>query len=188
MSDRNQQERVELGQNIMAAFRYIREVFIETVQLITILDDLMGADWQPPSSDAITEGLSRDLKRPTDWLVKAIFRFYHRIDEPGARKGITVVYLDRHTDQPILIGGRIDHPADQIAGPDDPRHRWDLRKAWFEKGPEGKKADGTLYRVRLDEPDSEVTGAEAQVFAVPLVSIQSEDDIRTKVYDELMKL
>jgi len=188
MTKGNQQERVELGQNIVAAFRYIREVFIETVQLITILDDLMGADWKPPSSDAITEGLSRDLKRPRDWLVKQIFRFYHHIDEPSARKGITVIYLDRNVDQPILIGGRIDYASGKATDAQDAHRRWDLKKAWFEEGAEDKETDGTIYGVEPDEPPLADRIRRARVFAIPLVSIQSEDDIRTEVYERLMDL
>jgi hypothetical protein len=187
MVDQNQEAQLELGQSISTAFEYIQAVYEETRHLIDILDDLVAPEWKPPSSSYVTTGLSQSLQSPTKWLVKKLFRNYHRTDEPDARVGITIAYLHPRIDEPILIGGRIDYPPDQIAGPDDPSHRWDLRKAWFERGPEEKKADGTLYSVRFDEADSKDGEAEARVFAIPLVGIQSEDDIQTKVYDKLMR-
>ena len=188
MNDNNHRMDFEVGRDIRLAFTYVRAVFRETAQLIDILDEMMGPGWKPPRSAAITEGLSRDLKRPDDWVVSDVFRIYHRRDEPDARVGITITYLHPRIDQPILIGGRIDYPPDQIAGPDDTSHRWDLRNAWFEAGSEDKKTDGTPYRVRFDDATPEDGAAEAEIFAIPLVGIQFEDDIRNKVYDRLMDL
>jgi hypothetical protein len=188
MSERNQQTQIQLGKNIEMAFGYVQQVFRETAQIMTRLDELMGHNWESPYTNYVSRDLSSALHRPNAWLTRACYRIYHSTKDPDARRGITVVYRGYEIEQPILIVGRVEYVPGQGAHAREVGDPWDLRKAWFEKGPEDKKADGTLYPVRFDEAESEDSAAEAQVFAIPLVSIQSEDDIRTEVYDRLMAL
>ncbi len=178
----------ELGTSIKLAFEYVRQVFKETAQLMTKLDDLMGADWTPCYGNTITKDVSRDLQRPGDWLARGCFRLYERKGDPGVRKGIAVRYVGGGIERPILIGGRLDYVLAKGSAAPEASDHWDLRHAWFEAGPEDKRIDGTVY---CAEPEEALLGDHvdaAQVFAIPLVSIASEDDIRTEVYDRLMDL
>jgi hypothetical protein len=185
MNDRNNQQ--QLGAEVLDAFKYVQEIYRETKELITILDEMVGRQWDPPSSAAITAEFSRDLRKPHDWLVTDVYRIYHRMDRPGQRIGITIKYVDDSPIvEPILIGGRIDYASREATAAVQVPDRWVLRKAWFERSPENKEVDGTVYRVSFDEAPPWDCQAEATVFAVPLVSIQSKGDIRTKIYDRLM--
>ena len=188
MRDEGRGASTELGPSIRLAFDYVRQVFKETAQLMTRLDDLMGAEWQSCYGNTITKDLSRDLQRPGDWLARGCFGLYEREGKPGVRKGMTVVYVGRGIEQPILIGGRLDYVLADGTGAPVASDHWDLRNAWFEAGPEDKTVDGTVYRVELGEAALREHVEAARVFAIPLVSVGSEDDIRIEVYDRLIDL
>lgn len=149
---------------------------------------MIGQHWELPSSAAISADFSRDLRRPDNWLITDVYRIYHRVDEPARRVGITVVYVDSRIDQPILIGGRVDYASEAAVVEVEVPDRWILKRLWFQVCRETKALDGTPYRVRLDEAPPWGCPVEGTVFAVPLVSIQSKDDVQREICNRLMQL
>ncbi len=188
MSDRGHQTDTELGKQIALAFQYIQQIFRETAQLMTKLDDLMGADWTPAYGNRITRDVTSHLAHPDDWLVREVFRIYDSRESPGVRKGISVAYWGNGIEQPILIGGRMDYFVAEGADHPEVLGHWDLSNAWFDESPEDKRIDGSIYRVEPTEAPLKDHLREAQVFAIPLVSVQSEEDIGAEVYDRLREL
>jgi len=187
MDDGDYRARIELGRNITLTFEYVQQVFREIAQLMRQLDDLMGADWRPTYGNRTTKEVTSHLGYPRHWLVRASFRIYDSQKDPGLRKGITVTYWGSGIEQPLLIGGRMDYIVHDEEGTLKDDH-WDLWSAWFQEGSEDKRVDGTIYPVIPEQSVLKDHVREARVFAIPLVSIESEEDIRTKVYDRLMAL
>jgi hypothetical protein len=186
MNNGNSLERSNLGRNMGLAFRYIQQIFKETAQLMRKLDSLMGKDWIPTYGNRTTRDVTSRIDDPDYWLVEASFRIYDSKNEPSIKKGITIVYWGENIDQPILIVGKMSYILDSTTGRPKSTQHWDLWDAWFERDHEGKKTDGTVYEVKYEQEDDYIE--EARVFAIPLVSIQSEDDIKTKIYDKLINL
>lgn len=186
MNSTNRSERSELGRNMKLAFRYIQQIFKETAQLMRKLDNLMGKDWIPTYGNRTTRDVTSHLDSPEYWLVEASFRIYDSINEPNVKKGITVVYWPEEYDEPILIAGKIDYVLDSETGKPKQQQHWDLWGAWFVKDYEERKTNSTIYQTTYQLDDDYIK--EARVFAIPLVSIQAEDDIRTKIYDKLIAL
>lgn len=187
MAETDNQARERRGRNVTLAFEYVQQVCTETAQLMRKLDDLMGAGWESRYDNRTTKEVTSHLGHPRHWLVRASFRIYEGRGEPSLRKGITVVYWGNGIEQPILIGGQIDYIIHDESGRLEDDH-WDLWSAWFEEEPEDKKIDGTIYRVEPDDPPLTDRVRRARVFALPLVSIHSEEDVRTEVYDRLTDL
>ncbi len=186
MNDRNPLERSELGRNMNLAFRYVQQIFRETAQMMKTLDSLMGEDWTPTYGNRTTRGVTSHINDPDYWLVQGSFRIYSSKSEPSIKKGITVAYWDEDYDQPIIIAGKLDYILDPTTGNPKAQEHWDLWHAWFSEGYGDRKTDGTIYETKYESENDYVK--QARVFAIPLVSIQSENDIRTKIYDKLIAL
>lgn len=179
-------ERNELGRNMTLAFRYIQQIFKETAQLMRKLDNLMDKEWIPTYGNRTTKDVTSHLGDPDYWLVQASFRIYDSINKANIKKGITVIYWHEDYDQPILIAGTLDYILDDptirsLKGQD----HWDLWNAWFTDYKD-RKTDGTIYQTKYEAENDYIK--EAKVFAIPLASIQSEDDIKNKIYDKLITL
>ena len=190
MNDRNYSERSDIGRNMGLAFRYIQQIFRETAQLMMTLDSLMGKDWTPTYGNRTTRDVTSHIADPDYWLVQASFRIYDNTKEPNIKKGITVEYWGEDYDEPILIAGKIDYILDpKTQRPKEQRH-WDLYEAWYARDYKDRMADGTIYSTKyeLEDDDRSTYIDEAKVFAIPLASIQSEDDIKTKIYDRLITM
>lgn len=186
MNNVDPSERSILGRNMGLAFRYIQQVFKETAQLMKKLDSLMGKDWIPTYGNRTTRDVTSHIDDPEYWLVEASFRIYDSKNEPSIKKGITVVYWGKNVDEPILIVGKMRYILDSATGRPKGLGHWDLWDAWFERDYEGKQTDGTVYQIKYEQEGDYIE--DAKVFAIPLVSIQSEDDIKTKIYDKLIDL
>jgi len=186
MSDRDYQVPDDPGRGITLAFEYIQRVYHETAQLMGRLDDLVAAEWPPARGNLITSELSRNLNRPDDWLATKCFRIYSSKTETGVRRGITVVYCGEGIDQPILIGGQLDYILGNNTDGLAASGYAVFSTAWLKQGPEDKLVDGSVHRVDTTEGPLKDRIRHARLFAIPLVSIQSQDDIRTEVYGRLM--
>lgn len=186
MNSTSRSERRELGRNMTLAFKYIQQIFKETAQLMRELDKLMGRDWKSTYGNRTTINVTSHLTDPENWLVAASFRIYDSINEPNVKKGITVPYWPEKCDQPILIAGKIDYILDSETGKPKQQDYWDLWRAWFSEDYDEREINGTIYQTKYQPEDDYIK--EAIVFAIPLVSIQGEDDIRTKIYDKLIAL
>lgn len=186
MSDRNPSGRGDLGRNMNLAFRYVQQIFKETAQLMKKLDSLMGKDWIPTYGNRTTRDVTSHINDPDYWLVEASFRIYDRKNAPNIKKGITVAYWGEDYDQPILIAGKLDYILDPTTGNLKGQYHWDLWDAWHSEDYRDRKTDGTIYETKYESENDYIK--QAKVFVIPLVSFQSEDDIKNKIYDKLITL
>jgi hypothetical protein len=168
------------------AFTYIQQIFRETAQLMRTLDTLMGKDWQFTFGNRTTRDVTSHIDDPEWWLPEASFRIYDSIKEPSIKKGITIQYWHKDLDQPILIGGKLVYHLDSKSKKPKNQQHWDLWGAWFERGIEDPRIDGSVYKVEYEQEGDYIEASE--VFALPLTSITSENAIKTKVYDKLISL
>ncbi len=187
MSDRDS-ERSSIGKNMGLAFRYVQQIFKETAQLMRQLDSLMGKDWMPTYGNRTTKEVTSHLGWPENWLVEASFRIYDYKIEPSIRKGITVAYWGKEIEEPILIAGKMNYILDEKTGKPKTDDHWDLWRTWSEEDYGNKKIDGSIHHVTPEESPLKEYIKTAEVFALPLVAIQSEDDIKTKIYEPLTAL
>jgi len=188
MKNRNHSKKQDHGRNIALAFRYIQQIFKETSQLMKKLDSLMGKDWIPTYGNRTTKEVTSQLAYPESWLVQGSFRLYSSRKEPSIRKGITIAYWSDEIEEPILIAGKLNYILDETTGRPKAEDHWDLWYAWFEKDFEKKIIDGSVQKVKIEATPLRDYIREAKAFAIPLVSIQSETDIKTKLYDKLRDL
>jgi hypothetical protein len=188
MNNGNHLKSSDLGKNIGLAFKYIQQIFKETSQLMKKMDSLMGKDWIPTYGNRTTKEVTSHLSNPENWLVEASFRIYDSKMESNIKRGITVAYWSKEIEEPILIGGKMDYILDEKTKKPKNHDHWDLWSIWFEEEYEKKITDGSICYIRPGESQLKSYIKEAKVFAVPLVSIQSEDDIKTRVYDLLIEL
>jgi hypothetical protein len=180
----------DLGRNMELVFEYVQQIFKETAQLMKKLDSLMpvGKDWMPTYGNRTTKEVTSHLEEPERWLVEASFRIYDSKKDPAVKKGITITYWGEDIDQPILIGGKIVYKLDgQRKGPVRDDH-WDLWSLWFQEG-EGKHITyGNIFKVVPQETNLKDYIQEAVVFAIPLASVCSEDDVKNKIHSRLVSL
>jgi len=188
MKNRDHSQIEGLGKSIGLAFRYIQQIFKETSQLMQKLDTLMGKDWSSAYGSRTTKEVTSQLGSPEAWLVEASFRIYNSKKESNIKKGITVAYWSKEIEEPILVAGKLDYILDDQTGRPKAEDHWDLWSAWFEENYEGKNPDGSIYRIQPEESHLKDYIKEALLFAIPLVSIKSEADIKTKIYDKLVAL
>lgn len=186
MNDEKSLERNTLGMNMDLVFRYVQQIFRETAQLMKKLDSLIGKDWTPTYGNRTTTGVTSHIDDPDYWLVHASFRIYNSKNALNIKKGISIVYWNEGCDQPILIAGKLDYILDSTNTGPKGHDYWDLYYAWFSEDYKDRKTDGTIYQTKYESENDYIK--QAIVFAIPLVSIQSEDDIRTKIYDKLITL
>ncbi len=188
MKNRNHSQIEDLGKRIGLAFRYIQQIFKETSQLMQKLDTLMGKDWSSAYGSRTTKEVTSQLGSPEGWLVEASFRIYNSKKESNIRKGITVAYWSKEIEEPILVAGKLDYILDDQTGRPKAEDHWDLWFAWFEENYEKKRTDGSVHEGKPEDSHLRDYIREVKVFAIPLVSIQSEADIKTKIYDKLIAL
>ena len=187
MSNKEISKNSDLGRNMELAFGYVQQIFKETSQLMKKLDNLMpvGKDWIPTYGNRTTKEVTSHLEDPEGWLVEASFRIYDSTKDLSIKKGITVTYWGKDIDQPVLIVGKINYILDEKAKRPIKDDHWDLWYLWFEEDCEKHESNGTVFKVIPRESRLKEYIKEASIFAIPLVSVSSEDDVKNKVYDKL---
>jgi len=171
------------GENIIKAFRFIQKFYSEIAQLFLKLDDLMEREgWDSARGNTTTSDVSKDIQKPAKWLPDGSFRLYENKSFANVRKGIIACYIHEKLKEPILILGAITyHKMDEAQD-------WDIWNLWF-YGP-GEKNVGLLFSE--DEPKRnfirEGIIKKANLFAINLVDITNEEDIKNKVFKKLLSL
>lgn len=180
----------DLGRNMQLVFEYVQKNFKETAQLMKKLDSLMpvGKDWIPTYGNRTTKEVTSHLDDPERWLVEASFRIYDSKKEPNIKKGITITYWGKDIDQPILVAGKINYMLDRQTKRPIKDDHWDLWYLWFGENVEKHESNGKIFKVIPRETHLKEYIKEASVFAIPLVSVRSEDDVKNKIYDRLSSL
>jgi len=174
------------GENITKAFVFIQNFYKEVAQLIVKLDDLMEKEgWTSARGSTTTSEVSVGLKSPEKWLPDASFRLYENAKGDRVRKGIVPCYIyEGRIEEPLLIMGRITY--EKV----DKAQDWDIYNLWFddtkERVPykeykESRPENRDLF-IEKDVID------EAVLYAINLVDVGNEEDIKNKVYKKLSAL
>ncbi len=169
------------GPEILRVFQYVQQVFRECQQLIIKLDGLMAPEWKPLYGSRITRDVTSSLYDPDHWLVEAIFRIYD-FEEPLVNKGITISFWGDKIEEPIITIGKIVYS--DIAK----RGHWDLWYMWFDDEVlpiDKRKLDGTV----LEHSPKDYDFIESvRILSLPLVEIQSDNDVENKIFKKLIEL
>lgn len=186
MSERNEDASI-LGKRITHSFTYVQQIYQETSSLLQKLDELMRREkWEPLYGNRITRDVSASLVWPNYWLASAVFRIYQNQAEKLIRKGVSIRFCENDLDRPALIAGKITYKDIDQNRYDNP---WDLELVWFSENNESNKLDGR-ERSFTEIKESNLTEyvSTATLFAYPLTEIQTEEDIKSKISDNLIKL
>jgi hypothetical protein len=177
---------IDQGKNMRLAFEYVQQIFRETSQLMKKLDSLMGKDWVPTYGNRTTRDVTSHIDEPDGWLVEAVFRIYNSRKEPRVKKGITIAFWGDDIEEPILVAGKLKYVVDKTSKKIAKDNHWDLWGGWFYNDSGVPIADGVVRE--LNDKSKVEHVLDAKGFAIPLVSITSEKDIKTKIYDKLIIL
>ena len=168
------------GKEITTVFRYVQQVFRESQQILAKIDSLMAPDWKTAYGNRVTKEVSSHFKRPEEWLVEAVFRVYQG-NSKLINKGINISYWGEDLEEPLITACKITYS--DIKG----RDHWDILNAWFYWPQDDLeiKPDG---RVFIYKPEEDDYIEEIKVFSLPLVTIENDQDIETKIFKPLMAL
>ena len=171
------------GENIVTAIRYIQNFYSEVAQLFTRLDDLMQQkEWTSARGNTTSRECSTDLLKPKMWLPKGNFRLYENERRPNLRKGITICYNHEEINEPLLICGTITY--NDIKEAED----WDMWDLWFEDKQQ-KILNTNYFDFDLDkERLNQKLGKKNCIYAMNLVQISTEEDIKEKIFKKLMEV
>jgi len=175
------------GKNISLAIEYVQRIFRESNQVIRHLDNLMEKEsYSHLYGNTVTRDLSHDLEKPEQWLPDSIFRYYRQTDDNKTIRGITITYWndEEPIEEPILIGAVFTCSKFDV----QERKYWDIWRLWFKDDEEKLKSiDGNFHDCNLEDEEVKDRIIKAKVFAIPLVSISSNEDIYNKVYKRLIE-
>ena len=99
-----------------------------------------------------------------------------------------MAYWSNDIEEPVLVAGKMEYLMDETGTKIKNQDHWDLWHAWFDDVFEAKRWDGTVYPSKMEDSHIKDYLKTAVLFGFPLVSISSEEAVRTKVYDGLIKL
>lgn len=174
---------------------FIEEVLRFCKQVSDMLgaaDRLMGeSGWRPWSNTAAYER-SGHIYEPNKWFPCEVFRFYATEDNLSILPFISVLLFDRYNEfydfnEPLITAGWFDYGKGKKIG-----KNWYYWYARFHGYIENRKDDGTLYSVTpaSDWPEDQqkynFKFRDFHTFGLPLISIQTAEDLKTKVTDILL--
>lgn len=168
------------GQEILSVFRYVQQVFRETQRILLKMDSLMGPEWKPVYGNRITKEVTSSLVDPERWLVEAVFRIYESTN-PLVNKGLTITFWG-DIEEPVITAGML------VYSDIKSRDHWDLWNSWFTWNPyeETKMSlDGQVVKYKPDEGNNI---NEVKVFSLPLINMENDIDVESKIFRPLEKL
>lgn len=169
------------GENITKAFIFIQKFYSEVAQLFTKVDDLMEKErWDSAKGNTTTSEVSKDLLKPTQWLPSRSFRLYKNEKFPNVRIGLIVCYGHENIEEPLLIIGKIDYKDIQDA------EYWDMWNLWFNDKQQKTLNEDNFSFDPDDEDLSKKLGGKCWIHAMNLVEINSEEDIKNKIFDKII--
>lgn len=176
----------EKGENIVKAFKFIQRFYKEVSQLLRKLDDLMEENgWTSAKGNTTTSEVSKDLQKPEKWLPDGSFRLFENEKFPHIRKGIVINYVfEDRIKEPILILGRVKYKTLEKA------QDWDIWNLWFDD-----RKERVLYKDYLEsKPENKMWYLEkgvideASLYAMNLLDLANEEDIKDKIFQKLSEL
>ncbi len=179
------------GEQILKGLREARKFFEQVSLLIQTADDLLAAEgWEVLSSWQCTELLGH-VSRPKEWMPTNVYRYYV-VDEDS----------ELNKDLALLLGVLLE-PEKAWAGFKEPWITWGLLQfsseknarefkdwAWVDVHSESEyPPDGHPYQYKRTSEDRGEEQAELVFYstmALPLVQIQSAEDLKEKVIKPLL--
>ena len=170
------------GQEIVTVFRYVQQVFQECQRIFLKLDNLMAPEWKTIYGNRTTKDVTSSLQDPERWLVEAIFRMYETHDKL-VNLGITISFWG-NISEPVITAGKIVYTETKE------RDHWDLWNSWFSWAPgdeSEKSLDGSVLEYQLSENRNHGI-SNVKIFSLPLVALENDFDLETKIFKPLMSL
>jgi len=183
------------GERILEGLAEARK-FLGQVSLLvqTVEDELASKGWAAYGYGNKAATLTGHLRRPDEWMPRAVFRFFVRDEEDEGKRDLLLfigVLLDPKErypgfKEPLLTCGVYVFMAGTREEPGYKGYEWD--EHWVEGPLQGDYApDGKFYH-EDDTSDLESYGLQYTVLmAVPLISITSEDGLKQTVVNPLLE-
>ena len=180
------------GANIVELFQQTRKI-CEQIGLLLITQEaqMNEKNWKTDRSTAVSD-MSYSINNPSMWIPIVAFRFYQNEKCPNMLAFVSIL-LDNHwydeysITEPLITAGFFDYGEEKVNGD------WEYRFA---------RIYGYLSKEYNVTPDSEPFSfnrsmldsrynwrfQNGKVFALPLVSIENDKDIKSKITNKLLKL
>ena len=179
------------GKNILKSFKQTRKICEQVAMLLRTADEQMSkADWNIESNFALSD-LSYSILNPAGWIPIAAHRFYRHKNHPN-RLAYVSALLDDHWDgaytiaEPLITAGFLDSGQTEMSSTEN----WYARYYGHLSRHHSLKADGQPFRFdrAMLPPNLQGKFENGTVFAVPLVSITSADDVVSLITGKLLNL
>jgi hypothetical protein len=183
------------GTNILKMVQQTRNFCDQIATLLKTANVQMKKHSWESMNTAITE-TSQSINYPTQWIATAAFQFYKNKNYPNRLLYISVIF-DNDVDEeytieePIVTAGSLDYGNGQVEENLGNEVWWYSRLyGYLQKYPDQKNGDdGYSFdkkTARLLDPQGHFESGE--LFAVPLVLLRNDKDIKMKITDRLLGL
>ncbi len=180
------------GKNILDLFQQTRKIFEQVALLLRTQEVQMEKkNWKTDRGTAISD-MSYHIKYPSWWIPIVAFRFYLNKTNPNKLAFVSVL-LDNHwgdeytIQEPLITAGFLDFGKEKADGNLDYSYAriygYLSNKHNLEPNSESFSFDMSML-----PPSFKGDFKSGKVFALPLVSIENDKDIRSKITDKLLKL
>ncbi|MGF1628697.1 MAG: hypothetical protein ACFCUT_04450 [Kiloniellaceae bacterium] len=173
------------GKVIRRVIEQVRELHRSVSLLIRTAESAMNeAGWQNGGSGSYAlHEFSYSIDRPDKWMPWEVFRFFKHPDHPTKWASIAVLLDDAEgrLAEPVVTGALFEFPTAEAVG----------FQNWFAsiyKAIPGREADGQIHEAARAELSQDWQSSFDRVWclALPLVDINSEDDLREKIVGRLL--
>jgi len=182
----------DAGTNLSGFIQEILKLCKQISDMLGAADRLMGEDgWQPISNTAAFER-SGSLYEPQKWFPSEVFRLYISENSPHILAFVSVLLFDRykefdHFTEPVISAGWLDYGTGKKVG-----KNWEYWYARFHGYMEDRKDDGALCELTpsadwpQDQKKYDYKFKTANTFGFPLMSINTAEDLKSKITDQLL--
>jgi len=169
----------EKTENLKRAFDYIRTFYNEVAQLLSDIMDLMSKKgWDPPAG-AITDGLSYSLEYPDQWMCNYIYKNFVNKEIDTHIKGVVIFFDEHMTSFPVsIVCGKIKESANSY-------NKWGIYYLALNNKEELEHLTGEVFSLSTEHAGKTVTG---DIFAIPLSTIESPEDVKERIVKKLLEL
>jgi hypothetical protein len=184
------------GENILKVIKQTRSICEQISLLLRTIDEQMKkAGWNSEGNTAIVES-SLSILQPLQWMPSDVFRFYRNENCPNRLAYVSVLLDDdkwkEYTiKEPLITAGFFDYGQTKVGQQGDNWLYWYARYYGYLAKEKGLNPDGHPFHF---DPRTARTGDDwgkfesAEVFALPLTTITSSHDAKSKITDKLLEL
>ncbi|MHA1941414.1 MAG: hypothetical protein ACW97P_06780 [Candidatus Hodarchaeales archaeon] len=180
------------GQNILELFQQARRICEQVALLLRSQEAQMEKKaWKTDRSTGVSD-LSYSIKYPTWWIPIVVFRLYKNENYPN-KLAFASVLLDNHWDneysltEPLVTAGFFDYGNEEVNG--DWQYSFARIYGYLYKN-QNWEANGEPFSFDRAMLSSSHKGnfKNGKVFALPLVSIKNDKEIKSKITNKLLTL